>query len=106
MLCWMRMTLYWQIDPWGIAALATPIGHTDTDELPVQLNAEGYPIIPELWLKESPSGKVKLDPTLRATLDKLKEKNISVSIASINPKASVMQYLEAFGLEDRFVQVE
>lgn len=96
----------WQIEPWGIASLANPVGHTDKDELPVELIAEELAIMPEFWGSVLPTGRVNLDPTLRATLDKLEEKSIPVSIASINAKPSVMKYLEAFGLKNRFAEVE
>ena len=96
----------WQIQPWGVASGVSPIGHTDEDELPVKLRREGLAYMPELWEEVLPTGRITLDPTLRDTLDKLKDKAISVSIASINTKDSVMRFLEAFGLEDKFVDVE
>lgn len=96
----------WRIEPWGVASVASPIGHTDKDELPVELNRKELAYTPQPWEEVLPTGRVTLDPTLRATLDKLKDKAISVSIASINTKPSVMRFLKAFGLEDKFVDVE
>jgi len=96
----------WQIEPWGVASVVSPIGHTDKDELPVELRRQELAYTPQLWEEVLPTGRVTLDPTLRDTLDKLKDKAISVSIASINTKPSIMRFLKAFGLEDKFVDVE
>lgn len=96
----------WDIEPWGLASAVSPIGHTDKDELPVELNRRELAYTPEPWEKVLPTGRITLDPTLRDTLDKLKDKAISVSIASINTKPSIMRFLKAFGLEDKFVDVE
>lgn len=96
----------WEVMPWGISSMATPIGHTDKDILPVEVNIDELVLIPEFWSPMGPTGSVSLDPTLRDTLDKLEKKGISVSIASRNDKDKIMQYLEAFGLTDKFVDVE
>lgn len=97
----------WEIEPWSIASLSMPIGKTDKDVLPVQLDVDGIvDVIPEWWGRIRPTGSVRLDPTLRATLQELKKRGIPVSIASSNTKSSVMAYLEAFGLVDSFVQIE
>ena len=96
----------WDIEPWGMASLAKPIGKTDSDVLPVILTIDERTYIPSYWQPIAPIGSVKLDPKLRDTLKKLKEKGIKVSIASNNSRDSVLKYLEAFGLRDSFTDVE
>lgn len=98
----------WDIDPWGIATLATPVGKTDGNTLPASLRIEEMDpyALPEYWQSIAPTGVISLDPNLRSTLAKLKAKGIPVSIASQNDKSSIMQYLEAFGLKDQIAEVE
>lgn len=96
----------WEIEPWGMASLTTPIGSTEQDTLAVALRQDELAYIPEIWRDVAPTGEIRLKPTLRDTLDKLDEKGISVSIASINNKGAVLKHLDAFGLTDRFVDVE
>ena len=96
----------WEVEPWGSASLAHPIGHTEEDVLPVALNIDYVREPLEYWRDIVPTGHVKLAPKLRETLDKLKQKGIPVSIASINDKRMVLKYLDAFGLRDEFADVE
>jgi HAD superfamily phosphatase (TIGR01681 family) len=97
----------WEIDPWGIASLATPVGHSDTNEVPIRLDAEAVlGGVPSFWEEIAPTGVAKLDPTLRDTLQKLKERGIPVSIASQNDKRRIEKYLDAFGLKDQIVDLE
>lgn len=96
----------WEIEPWGLASIATPIGHTEEDTLPVRLNIDELTGIPEYWIEFIPTGSVKLTPKLRDTLDKLEQRGIPVSIASSNDKKMIEKYLDAFGLRDKFIDVE
>ena len=96
----------WEIRPWGMVSLTSPIGTTDQDTLAVALRQDKLARTPEIWRDVAPTGEIKLKPTLRDTLDKLDEKGISVSIACINNKRAVLEHLDAFGLTDRFVDVE
>ena len=96
----------WAVEPWGIASLAHPIGHTEEDVLPAALNIDYIRDPQEYWQDVVPTGYVKLAPKLRETLDKLKQKGIPVSIASINDKKMVERYLDAFGLLGEFADVE
>jgi len=96
----------WQIDPWGVASLGTPIGHTNGNTLPIKLNTVEVANLPSYWDLIAPTGVVKLDPKLRSTLDKLKEKGIPVSVASNNDKAVIEKYLEAFGLKRQIADIE
>jgi len=96
----------WRISPWGLASLGMPEGRTEGNTLPVKLNTAEIVNLPEYWERVAPTGVVKLDPKLRYTLDKLKEKGIPVSIASSNDKDMIEKYLEAFGLRDEFADIE
>jgi HAD superfamily phosphatase (TIGR01681 family) len=96
----------WDIEPWGIASLGSPIGHTEGNELPVALKAAELVSLPEYWAQIEPTGAIMLDPTLRDTLGKLKEKGIPVSIASSNDKQAIINHLKAFGLKDAFTDIE
>ena len=98
----------WDINPWGLATIATPVGKTKGNTLPARLNIEEMAafVMPEYWQEVKPTGVIRLDPNLRSTLAQLKAKGIPVSIASQNDKASIMKYLEAFGLEDQITDVE
>jgi len=96
----------WEVEPWGIASLAHPIGHTEEDVLPVALNIDYIREPLEYWRDVVPTGHVKLAPKLRETLGKLKQKGIPVSIASINDRKMILQYLDAFGLRDEFADIE
>lgn len=96
----------WEVEPWGIATLATPIGHTKKDTLPVRLNISKVENIPEFWIGIAPAGSVTLRPHLRETLSKLKQRGIPVSIASCNDKESIERYLDAFGLKGEFTDIE
>lgn len=96
----------WTIEPWGIASLASPIGHTKEDTLPLALDITRIKEVPGYWAEHEPSGSVKLAPDLRETLRKLKDKGIPVSIASCNDKSIIERYLDAFGLRDQFTDVE
>jgi phosphoglycolate phosphatase-like HAD superfamily hydrolase len=96
----------WQIDPWGLATLATPIGRSEGNTLPVRLNTAELQNVPEYYQQMAPVGQVKLDPKFRFTLKKLKERHIPVSIASNNDKQAVENYLEAFGVRGDIADVE
>jgi len=96
----------WEVEPWGIASLAHPIGHTEEDVLPAALNLDYVREPLEYWRDTVPTGHVRLAPKLRETLGKLKQKGIPVSIASINNKRMVLKYLDAFGLRDEFTDIE
>ena len=95
----------WQIKPWGIATSTTPVGSTDGDTLPITPSRGMFKEIPGEW-RDTPTGSVQLDPTLRDTLKALKKKGIPVSIASTNTKSSIMSYLYAFHLESEFTDIE
>lgn len=96
----------WDIDPWGVASLGIPVGHTEEDSLPIRLNSENILDLPSYYQVITPLGVVKLDAKLRSTLDKLREMGIPVSIASQNDKKAIERYLEAFGLRDQIADVE
>jgi len=97
----------WDIDPWGLASLAIPVGKTSGNTLPATLNLKDIDwILPDYWQDIKPTGVITLDPSLRSTLAKLKAKGIPVSIASQNDKASIMSYLDAFGLKGQIADVE
>lgn len=96
----------WRIEPWGVASLASPVGETEKDILPLALRTDYLSYIPDYWQQVVPTGSVKLAPKLRDTLGRLKEKGIPVSIASINDKKMILEYLDAFGLRDEFTDVE
>jgi len=83
----------WDVHPWGMISLCKPDGRSTGNTL----SCSAGPDTP---------GQVTLDPTLRETLAKLKEKGIGISIASSNDKKSVVDTLDAFGLLDQFSQVE
>lgn len=92
----------WNIIPSGIASLCEPIGKTDGDILPTRCGDWGI----EGELPSEMQGIIRLDSTLRSTLNKLKEKGIPVSIASTNFKDDIMRFLDAFGLAEHFRHVE
>jgi HAD superfamily phosphatase (TIGR01681 family) len=96
----------WEIEPWGMASMASPVGRTEKNTLPVRLNIDEIVGYPEYWKQIVPTGSVKLAPKLRDTLDKLHAKGIPVSIASNNKKESIEKYLDAFGLRDKFTDIE
>ena len=96
----------WNIDPWGLASLGIPVGRTEGNVLPIKLNSVEVANLPKYWELVAPTGVVKLDPKLRDTLNKLKEKGIPVSIASSNDKDMIEKYLEAFGLSDQIADIE
>ena len=96
----------WDIAPWGIASLGIPVGRTEGNTLPIRLNSYEVANLPKYWELVDPTGVVEMDPKLRHTLDKLKEKGIPVSIASNNDKDMIEKYLEAFGLRDQIADVE
>lgn len=96
----------WDIEPWGIASMSRPVGKTDKDSLAIELMTEDLLEVPKAWSDTRPSGVISLDPTLRDTIEKLKDKGIAVSIASCNTKSSILRYLDAFGLVDKFTDIE
>jgi predicted phosphatase len=49
---------------------------------------------------------IKLKPGFRDTLDTLNKKGIKCSIISLNTEGSVKRILDAFGLKDKFVQID
>ena len=49
---------------------------------------------------------IKLLPTLRDTLNKLQEKGIKMGVISLNTPGSVKRIIDAFGLSDKFVEVQ
>lgn len=50
--------------------------------------------------------RITLMPTFRETLDKLRDKGIACSIISLNTPGSVKDIVEAFGLSDKFVEIQ
>ena len=99
----------WSINPGHIISSCEPIGTTDKDILVAKVQQRYYqvdekgeatPIVKEA------TAEIKLDPTLRATLDTLKDKGIKMSVASANTKASALKALDAFGLTKYFDQIE
>ena len=96
----------WQIDPWGLATVAEPVGKTKGNVLPARLDLSALEDAPEYWQERELTGVVALQPTLRKTLASLKERGIGVSIASHNYEESILKYLDAFGLRDQFADIE
>ncbi len=100
----------WDILPGGIASGLRPLESTQGNEL---LAEDFYGA--DLGFEEKRRGrekppptkvKVRLDPTLRETLKKLRAQGIEVSMASHNTKEDVLGLLDAFGLTDQFKHLE
>ena len=84
----------WRIKPWGIISYCEPIGESNENELSCKTRDDRR------------KGTIQLDPTLRDTIQMLKDRSIGVSIASVNEKQAVTAALNAFGLLDAFSQIE
>lgn len=96
----------WRIAPWNLASLIKPVGRTDGNILPTEVQIDELVDIPAYWLDISPHGEIELDETLRDTLEELKGRGIAVSLATMNNKKAVVELLDAFGLTDEFMDVE
>lgn len=95
----------WAVHPWGLISSCKPVGRSTGNTVTAEAESFiplkiGKPIITKV------AGTINLDPTLRDTLKKLKEKGIGVSIASQNEKKAVEAALDAFGLLPEISNVE
>lgn len=70
-----------------------------------EITPEQQPLIALPRMERKPT-RIKLLPTTRDALKKIKEKNIPQAIISLNSPGTVKQIIDAFGLKDYFTEIQ
>lgn len=101
MVCFDADDTIWNIYPNAIASsIGGPFKKIDNDTVEGTTGG-GYPLV-----QRPRKVTIKLKSTFRQTLDKLDEKGISSSIISLNTPGTVKRIIAAFGLSERFTDIE